>query len=91
LLLLPFLENQGFFSYRDHYKEPGGYYYLDQVFLLCAFMCLCRISNPEQLKTIAPGEYGKLLGLDRIPKTNCLRNKPGQIKDQTTKAKRAYP
>jgi len=82
LLLLPFLKNQGFFSYRDHYKELGGYYYLDQVFLLSAFMYLCRISNPEQLKTIAPGEYGKLLGLDRIPETNCLRDKLGQINDQ---------
>jgi len=82
LLLLPFLENQGFFSYRDHYKELGGYYYLDQVFLLSAFMYLCRISNPEQLKTIAPGEYGKLLGLDRIPETNCLRKKLGQVNNQ---------
>lgn len=82
LLLLPFLENQGFFSYREYYKELSGYYYQDQVFLLCAFMYLCRISNPEQLKTIAPGEYGKLLGLDRIPETNCLRKKLSQINDQ---------
>ena len=82
LLLLPFLENQGFFSYRKHFKELSGYYYLDQVFLLCAFMYLCRISNPEQLKTIAPGEYGKLFGLDRIPETNCLRKKLHQINTQ---------
>jgi hypothetical protein len=27
LLLLPFLENQGFFSYREHYKELSGYYF----------------------------------------------------------------
>jgi len=86
LLLLPFLENQGFFSYREHYKELSGYYYQDQVFLLCAFMYLCRISNPEQLKTIAPGEYGKLLGLDRIPETNCLRKKLSQINDQNNAA-----
>ncbi len=31
--------------------------------------------DPEQLKNINPGEFGKLLGLDRIPEAKCLRKK----------------
>jgi hypothetical protein len=29
-------------------------------------MALCRIKNPEQLKTIPVGEFGKIIGLDQI-------------------------
>lgn len=38
-------------------------------------MYLCRIKNPEQLKHISPGEFGKLMGLDRVPEAKCLRKK----------------
>jgi hypothetical protein len=42
-------------------------------------MYLCRINNPEQLRDIGPGEFGKLLGLDRIPEAGCLRARLKQI------------
>ena len=45
-------------------------------------MYLCRIKNPEQLNHISPGEFGKLLGLDRIPEAKNLRYKMKQIADQ---------
>lgn len=45
-------------------------------------MYLCRIKNPEQLKRVSPGEYGKLLGLDRIPQSKCLRKKLKEIVKQ---------
>jgi hypothetical protein len=38
-------------------------------------MGLCRIKNAEQLREQAPGEFGKLLGLDRVPEVRCLRSK----------------
>lgn len=38
-------------------------------------MYLCRIKNPEQLKHISPGEFGKIMGIDRIPEAKCLRKK----------------
>jgi hypothetical protein len=38
-------------------------------------MALCRIRAVEQLKKEAPGEFGKILGLDRIPEVRCLRKK----------------
>lgn len=46
-----------------------------QVLMMLSFMALCRIKNVDQLKGHAPGEFGKLLGLDRIPEARCLRNK----------------
>ena len=45
-------------------------------------MYLCRIKNPEQLKQVSPGEFGKLLGIDRIPEAKCLRSKLKQISNQ---------
>lgn len=42
-------------------------------------MYLSRIKNPEQLKRMNPGEFGKLLGLDRIPEAKCFRGKLKQI------------
>lgn len=42
-------------------------------------MYLCRIKNPEQFKHTNPGEFGKLLGLDRIPEAKCFRGKVKQI------------
>ena len=52
-----------------------GYYTAVPVLLLLAFMALCRIKTVEKLRGHSPGEFGKLLGLDRIPEARCLRNK----------------
>jgi hypothetical protein len=83
LLLLPFLLGSGLLSYKDHYDElRRGYYFLDFIIMLLSFMYLGRIKNPEQLKKISPGEFGKLLGTDRIPESKCLRSKLKQIFNQ---------
>lgn len=42
-------------------------------------MYLARKKNPEQLKHLSPGEFGKLLGIDRIPEAKCLRKKIKEI------------
>ena len=52
---------------EDCLKLPDGYYGLDSLLLLCAFMALVRLESLECLRYRAPGEWGKLLGLDRIP------------------------
>ncbi len=82
LFLLPSLLATGLLSYQNHYDDLSGYYDLDTIILTLAFMYLCRIKNPEQLKHISPGEFGKLLGLDRIPEARNLRFKISQIVDQ---------
>ncbi len=83
LLLIPFLIETGLFSYRKFYNQlKKGYYYIDFIILLLSFMYLCRIKNPEQLKHISPGEFGLLMGIDRIPEVRCLRNKLKGISGQ---------
>jgi len=76
LLALPPLLANGLLDHTGKYFElPPGYYGIDSVFLLVAFMSLCRIKQAEQLRYCAPGEWGKLLGLDRIPEVRTFRNK----------------
>ncbi len=82
LFLLPSLLATGLLSYQNHYDDLSGYYDLDTIILTLAFMYLCRIKNPEQLKHISPGEFGKLLGLDRIPEARNLRFKMSEIVKQ---------
>jgi hypothetical protein len=50
-------------------EKIKGYYTILQILLLIAFMSLCRIKTVEKLRGRPPGEFGKLLGLDRI--TRC--------------------
>jgi len=57
----------------------GGYYRTLHILLLLAFMSLCRIKTVEKLRGHAPGEFGNLLGLDRIPEVRCLRMKLDQL------------
>jgi len=76
LFLLPFLQQTGLFSYRDHYQElEKGYYFIDFIIIFLAFMYLRRIKNPAQVKYYSSREFGKLMGLDRIPEAKCLRGK----------------
>ena len=57
----------------------SGYYTIYHVLLLLALMALCRIKTTEKLRGHAPGEFGKLLGLDRIPEVRCLRKKMSEL------------
>jgi hypothetical protein len=58
-----------------HLQLPKGYYGLDSLLLLLAFMALARFETIESLRYSAPGEWGKLLGLDRVPEVRTLREK----------------
>jgi len=80
LFLLPFLIGNGLLSYRKFYHElKQGYYYINFIILLLSFMYLCRIKNPEQLKHLSPGEFGLIMGIDRVPEVRCLRKKLKEI------------
>lgn len=52
-----------------------GYYTAFHVLLLLALMALCRIKTVERIRGESAGEFGKLMGLDRIPEVRCLRKK----------------
>lgn len=76
LFALPALLAMGLLKTTGRFFElPKGYYGLESLFLLLAFMALSRLKSMEALRYCAPGEWGKLLGLDRIPEVRTLRQK----------------
>ena len=80
LLALPALLLLGLLSKsREMFSMPKGFYPLESIFLLLALMALARIPSLEALRYVAPGEWGKLMGLDRIPEVRTLRQKISQL------------
>lgn len=79
LCALPALLGNGLLSGIGTLGRLGGYYHGMHVLLLLAFMALARIKTAESLRGKAPGEFGKLMGLDRIPEVRCLRKKMDQL------------
>jgi hypothetical protein len=76
LLALPALLAVGLLRHTAAlYQLPNGFYGIAGIFLLLALQALARIKSVEQLRYVAPGEWGKLLGLDRIPEVRTLRQK----------------
>lgn len=78
--MLPSLLSQGLLKGQIIYKKLSkGYYGLVHILLLLSYMALSRIKNPEQLRLHNPGEFGKIIGLDRIPEVSRLRKKLSEI------------
>jgi hypothetical protein len=76
LLALPALLSCGLLRHcARFFSLPPGYYGVGHIFTILALMALCRIKSIEALGSSAPGEWGKLLGLDRCPATKTLREK----------------
>jgi len=83
LFALPALLMNGLLKYSEQFFEiPRGYYNLYNIFLLLGFMALARVKNIEQLRSQEPGEWGKILGLDRIPEVRTLRGKVSLISEE---------
>jgi len=83
LLALPALLAVGLLHQAHKYFQlPKGYYGLESLFLMLAFLALARLPSLEQLRYCAPGEWGKLLGLDRIPEVRTVRKKIALLSDQ---------
>ena len=76
LLALPPLLASGLWEgTEEHFELPKGYYQMALVFLLVAFLALARVRSLEGLRYCAPGEWGKILGLDRAMEVRTLREK----------------
>ncbi len=76
LLALPVLLAVGLLRHSaELYALPKGFYGLSSVFVLLALMALARIGSLEKLRYAAAGEWGNLLGLDRVPEVRTLREK----------------
>lgn len=73
---LPALCANGPLSGMDrHMKLPAGFYSCLHILLTLGFMALSRIRRPEGLRHIPPGEFGRVIGLDRVPEVRTLRQK----------------
>src|ERR1035438_10797388 len=78
LLALPELLTEGLLSHtREFYQLPPGFYPLESIFLYLTLLALVRCPSLEQTRYELPGEWGKLLGLDRMPEIKTLREKIG--------------
>lgn len=76
LLALPALLACGLLRHSAKYFHlPQGYYTLVNIFLLLGLMVLNRVKSIEGLRRCPPGEWGKVLGLDRCPVVETLREK----------------
>lgn len=85
LLSLPALLATGLLRHTEKYFTlPKGYYGLPSLWLLLAFLALARVKTLEGLRYCAPGEWGKLLGLDRVPEVRTLREKLAHLAGQGT-------
>ncbi|MGB3564214.1 MAG: putative transposase [Thermoanaerobaculia bacterium] len=83
LCALPALVENGLLDGVERFlNRLKGYYGVVPVLILMGLMALCRIKTVEQLRSEAPGEFGKLLGLDRIPEVRCLRRKLSELADK---------
>lgn len=60
----------------------NGFYGLRSVLLTLALLALLRVRTPEQLQGHAPGDLGRLLGLDRVPEVKTLRRKLAELADR---------
>jgi len=78
LVAIPALVENGLFhELGEHLRAPRGYYGLPQLILLLGILTLTRVLSLERLREQPCGEWGRLLGLDRIPEVRTLREKIG--------------
>ena len=80
LCALPALLSFGLLRHtRSTFSLPNGFYPIETIFLVLAFLALARIGSLEAMRYEAPGEWGKILGLDRMPEVKTLREKIGLL------------
>ncbi|MBI5753755.1 hypothetical protein HZA40_01270, partial [Candidatus Peregrinibacteria bacterium] len=76
LVALPSLLVNGLLKFsKEHFFLPKGFYGLESLLVIFAFLALLRVKSLEKVQHFDPGELGKLVGLDRIPEVKILREK----------------
>ncbi len=81
LVALPALLGQGLVEVGQtlYGSLKHGYYGLTSMLLSFGLMALLRIKSTEGLTTHAPGEFGRVLGLDRAPELKTARRKLAEL------------
>ena len=94
LVALPALLGLGLVDVGQQvYKRlKNGYYGLTSMLLTFGLMALIRIKSIEDLTGHAPGEFGLVLGLDRVPEMKTARRKLAELagRDQALEFSRAF-
>ena len=67
-----------------HLSLPKGFYSVMHILIVLGSMALARIRRPEGLRHLPPGELGKVVELDRVPKVSTLRDKIAVLAEQST-------
>jgi len=81
LLAIPSLVSSAVLSIaRKIYGTIGpAFYGLRTTLVACILLALLRIPRPETLKEYAPGNLGRIIGLDRVPEVKTLRRKLARL------------
>lgn len=81
LLAIPSLVASGLLSVaRKIYGTLGpAFYGLRTTLVAYVLLALLRIPRPEMLKEYAPGDLGRIVGLDRLPEVKTLRRKLARL------------
>ena len=88
LAALPALLREGLLeTARRRLRLPKGFYGLSSILLLSAFLTLSRARSAEALRHADPGEWGRLLGLDRAPEVKTFRKKIALLADSARTAR----
>jgi transposase len=84
LVALPALLGQGLLDVGQQVYDglKNGYYGLTSMLLTFGLMALMRIKSTEGLTEHAPGEFGLVLGLDRVPEMKTVRRKLAELADR---------
>ena len=84
LVALPALLGQGLVDVGQQVygSLKHGYYGLTSMLLTFGLMALVRITSTEGLTNHAPGEFGRVLDLDRAPEMKTARRKLGELADR---------
>jgi len=81
LVALPALLGQGLVDVGQQVYGglKNGYYGLTSMLLTFGLMALLRIKSSEGLTDHSPGEFGQVLGLDRVPEMKTARRKLAEL------------
>ena len=81
LVALPALLGQGLVEVGQQLygSLKHGYYGLTSMLLSFGLMALVRIKSTDGLTNYAPGEFDRVLGLDRAPETKTARRKLAEL------------
>lgn len=80
LVAISGLIHTGLYKYLDKYfSMKNAFYSIRHIVTILTFLYFLGFKSPENIRGLAPGELGLLIGLDRAPEVKTLRSKLSEI------------